>query len=171
VSYADKAARLAAALGVPDAGRAPPFGLAKRTSNLFRDRERARPRVDLSGFDAVIGVDAGRGIVEVEGMATYERIADATLVHGTMPAVVPQLKSITAGGALAGVGIEATSFRHGLVHDTVVSFDVLTGDASSPARRTTSTATSSPGSRTRTARSATRCASRCARARSAASSR
>jgi FAD/FMN-containing dehydrogenase len=44
-----------------------------------------------------------------------------------MPAVVPQLKSITLGGALAGIGIEATSFRRGLVHDTVREFDVLTG--------------------------------------------
>jgi len=128
VSYDDKAARLSAALAAAGGGRGAPFGLAKRTSNLFRDRERARPRVDLSGFDEVIGIDAARGIVEVEGMATYERIADATLAHGAMPLVVPQLKSITAGGALAGVGIEATSFRHGLVHDTVTSFDVLTGD-------------------------------------------
>ena len=43
-----------------------------------------------------------------------------------MPAVVPQLKSITLGGAVAGVGIEASSFRHGLVHDTVAALDVLT---------------------------------------------
>jgi FAD/FMN-containing dehydrogenase len=128
VSYAAKAARLTAALAAAGDGRGASFGLAKRTSNLFRDRERARPRVDLSGFDDVIGVDAARGIVEVEGMATYERVADATLAQGAMPLVVPQLKSITAGGALAGLGIEATSFRHGLVHDTVASFDVLAGD-------------------------------------------
>jgi FAD/FMN-containing dehydrogenase len=47
-----------------------------------------------------------------------------------MPAVVPQLKSITLGGALAGVGIEATSFRHGLVHDTVTALEVLAPDGS-----------------------------------------
>jgi FAD/FMN-containing dehydrogenase len=41
---------------------------------------------------------------------------------------VPQLRTITLGGALAGVGIEASSFRHGLVHETVESVDVLTGD-------------------------------------------
>ncbi len=45
-----------------------------------------------------------------------------------MPAVVPQLKSITLGGAVAGVGIESSSFRQGLVHDAVVALDVLTGD-------------------------------------------
>jgi FAD/FMN-containing dehydrogenase len=60
-------------------------------------------------------------------MVPYDELTDACLARGTAPAVVPQLKSITLGGALAGVGIEATSFRQGLVHDTVREFDVLTG--------------------------------------------
>ena len=125
-AYADKRARLAASLAA-DAGGG--FGLAKETSNLFRDRApRARPRVDLSGFDRVIAVDAAAGTVDAEGMTTFVDLADATLAHGTMPAVVPQLKSITLGGAVAGVGIEASSFRHGLVHETVTAMDVLTGD-------------------------------------------
>jgi len=45
-----------------------------------------------------------------------------------MPCVVPQLKSITLGGAAAGVGIEASSFRYGLVHDTLLALDVLLAD-------------------------------------------
>jgi FAD/FMN-containing dehydrogenase len=42
--------------------------------------------------------------------------------------VVPQLKTITLGGAVAGVGIESSSHRQGLVHDTVLELDVLLGD-------------------------------------------
>ena len=61
-------------------------------------------------------------------MIPYAALADATLARGVMPAVVPQLKSITLGGAVAGVGIEASSFRRGLVHDTVTALDVLTPD-------------------------------------------
>ena len=128
MSYADKTARLAAALAAGRADGMPAFGLAKRTSNLFRDRESARPRVDLSSFDEVVRVDPQARVVEAEGMTTFEALADATLARGTMPAVVPQLKSITLGGAVAGVGIEATSFRQGLVHDAVVALDVLTAD-------------------------------------------
>ena len=60
MSYADKKARLAAALAAQAAAGGPAFGLAKRTSNLVRDREsKARPRVDLSGFDEVIPIDPG----------------------------------------------------------------------------------------------------------------
>ena len=125
--YAERKARLVAELGGA-AGNAQ-VGLAKETSNLFRDRTaRPAPRIDLRHFNAVIAVDPAAGIVEAEGMTTYADLVDATLARGTMPAVVPQLKSITLGGAVAGVGIEATSFRHGLVHETVTELEVLTGD-------------------------------------------
>lgn len=124
-AYAQRVDALRAALRRQSADGAP-LGLAKRTSNLFRDREEgAKRRLDLSAFHHVNAVDAAAGTVEVEGLATYEALVDATLPHGVMPAVVPQLKTITVGGAVAGVGIEATSFRHGLAHDTMLSLDVL----------------------------------------------
>ncbi len=63
-------------------------------------------------------------------MITYEDLVRGCLAQGVMPAVVPQLKTITLGGALAGVGIESSSHRHGLVHDTALEFDVLLGDGS-----------------------------------------
>ena len=44
-----------------------------------------------------------------------------------MPLVVPQLKTITLGGAVAGLGIESTSFRHGLPHESVREMEILTG--------------------------------------------
>ncbi len=103
-------------------------GLAKPTSNLFRDRHAgAGRRLDVRGFDHVLAVDSAAGWVDAEGMVPYDVLTDACLAQRVMPAVVPQLKSITLGGAVAGVGIEATSFRHGLVHETVLELDVLTG--------------------------------------------
>jgi FAD/FMN-containing dehydrogenase len=61
-------------------------------------------------------------------MIAYEDLTRACLARGVMPAVVPQLKTITLGGAVAGVGIESSSHRHGLVHDTMLELDVLLGD-------------------------------------------
>ena len=91
-------------------------------------------------------------------MTTYEHLVDATLPHGLMPLVVPQLKTITLGGAVTGLGIESSSFRNGCPHESVLELEVLTGDgrSSSPAP-TTSTATCSAASRTPTARWATPC--------------
>ena len=127
-SHDSKLARLRTELAARGPGG---IGLAKRTSNLFRDREQqARPRVDLSGFNAVVEVDAAHSRVAAEGMTTYADLVDATLAHGVVPCVVPQLKSITLGGAAAGVGIEASSFRYGLVHDTLLGLEVLLADGS-----------------------------------------
>ena len=105
-----------------------PVRLAKKTSNLFRPRARnGTPGLDVSGLDGVIEVDAERQTAEVQGMCTYEHLVDATLPHGLIPYVVPQLKTITLGGAVTGLGIESTSFRSGLPHESVEEMDVFTG--------------------------------------------
>jgi FAD/FMN-containing dehydrogenase len=103
--------------------------LRKRSSNLFRDRDRvSKPRLDVRDFNHILQVDPAAGWVDAEGMTSYEDLVLATLTCGVMPTVVPQLKTITLGGAVAGVGIEATSFRHGLVHQGVLEMDILAGD-------------------------------------------
>lgn len=105
-----------------------PVRLAKRTSNLFRDRSRPGPAgLDVSGFDGVIEVDPASRTAQVMGMTTYEHLVDATLSHGLMPLVVPELKTITLGGAVTGLGIESSSWRNGMPHESVLEMDVLTG--------------------------------------------
>jgi len=125
-ALAAHAAKRAALIEAVRSG-AGPVALAKDTSNLFRDRAAlARRRLDVRGFDQVLSL--GDGFVEAEGMISYEALTRACLARGVMPAVVPQLKTITLGGALAGVGIESSSHRQGLVHDTMLELDVLLGD-------------------------------------------
>ncbi len=101
------------------------IGLRKDTSNLFRNRKTRSATLSVRDFRTVLSVNTDEGWVEAEGMATYETLVDTLLPLGFMPAVVPQLKSITIGGAVAGVGIEATSFSHGLVHETILAMEVL----------------------------------------------
>ncbi len=106
-----------------------PVRLAKPTSNLFRFRDpTGAPGLDVSRFGAVLSVDPDGGFAEVGGMTTYENLVHATLPHGLMPFVVPQLKTITLGGAVAGLGIESSSFRNGLPHESLVEAEILTGD-------------------------------------------
>jgi FAD/FMN-containing dehydrogenase len=102
-----------------------PVRLAKPTSNLFRGRTAHSAGLDVSGLDGVISVEGD--IAEVQGMCTYEHLVEVTLAHGLIPLVVPQLRTITLGGAVSGLGIEATSFRSGLPHESVLEMDVLTG--------------------------------------------
>jgi len=128
--------------------------LAKRTSNLFRFRDpapgagraarggRARAGqaragqaqaqagqgLDIAAFSRVLHVDPQARTAVVGGMTTYEDLVDATLPHSLMPLVVPQLKTITLGGAVTGLGIESTSLRSGMPHESVIAMEILTGD-------------------------------------------
>ncbi|HET6938747.1 MAG TPA: FAD-binding oxidoreductase [Nocardioides sp.] len=126
VAHEAAVARLRASYDAIPSGA--PVRLAKKTSNLFRPRSRSRtPGLDVSGLDGVIEVDPVARTAEVQGMCTYEHLVDATLPHGLIPYVVPQLKTITLGGAVTGLGIESTSFRSGLPHESVEEMDVFTG--------------------------------------------
>ena len=104
-----------------------PIRLAKPTSNLFRNRTRRdTPGLDTSGLTGVIDIDPRTRTADVQGMCTYETLVAATLPHGLSPLVVPQLKTITLGGAVSGLGIESASFRNGLPHESVLEVDILT---------------------------------------------
>jgi len=106
-----------------------PVRLAKRTSNLFRGRaETSTPGLDVSAFSGVLAIDAQARTADVLGMTTYEDLVDATLAHGLVPLCVPQLRTITLGGAVTGLGIESASWRNGCPHESVLDLDVLTGD-------------------------------------------
>jgi FAD/FMN-containing dehydrogenase len=128
-----------------------PVRLAKRTSNLFRFRDvapkspmspktskspgasakktaQAERGLDVSAFGHVLCVDPATRTARVGGMTTYEDLCDATLKHQLMPLVVPQLKTITLGGAVTGLGIESTSLRSGMPHESVIEMEILTGD-------------------------------------------
>jgi FAD/FMN-containing dehydrogenase len=126
-AHEDARRRLVAQYDAIPAGA--PVRLAKRTSNLFRPRDAtAAPGLDVSGLDQVLSVDPQARTADVQAMTTYENLVDATLAHGLMPTVVPQLKTITIGGAVTGLGIESSSFRDGLPHEAVRELEVLTGD-------------------------------------------
>lgn len=103
--------------------------LGKSTSNLFRDRNEGRNwRLDVRDLNQVLIINKSELWAEAEGMTSYQDIVRATLTCGLMPTVVPELKSITIGGAVTGVGIESSSFKYGLVHEGIVQMEVLLAD-------------------------------------------
>lgn len=105
-----------------------PIRLAKSTSNLFRPRDAHQgPRLDVRDFDRTLTI-SDDGTAEVQGMATFEDFSDACLERGFQPQVVPELKTITVGGAVTGIGIESSSFRKGFVHEALEEIEILCGD-------------------------------------------
>lgn len=98
----------------------------KSTTHILRKRKK-KNKLDLRIFNNVISVDKEKMIAEVEGSTSFYKLAKETLKVDLVPTVVPELRAITIGGTISGLGIEASSFRYGLVHETVSEITLLTG--------------------------------------------
>jgi FAD/FMN-containing dehydrogenase len=57
---------------------------------------------------------------------TFIDLVRATLKHGLAPVVVPELATITIGGAVSGCSIESMSFARGGFHDSCLEYEVIT---------------------------------------------
>src|SRR5665647_65447 len=90
------------------------------------DKKHSDEKLDISGLDEIIQVDTERRICIAEPGVTFTKVVDATIKHGLVPVVVPELKTITIGGAVAGCSIESMSFVHGGFHDTCLEYEVIT---------------------------------------------
>jgi FAD/FMN-containing dehydrogenase len=91
------------------------------------DRRFPGRALDVSALNRVLEIDVdGRRCVAEPGV-TFAQAVAATLPHGLVPAVVPELEGITLGGAVAGCSIESSSFRYGGFHDSCLEYEVVTG--------------------------------------------
>jgi FAD/FMN-containing dehydrogenase len=54
-----------------------------------------------------------------------ETVLRATLPHNLVPRVSPELRHITVGGAIVGIGIESSCFLQGFFHDSLIEAEVL----------------------------------------------
>jgi len=82
--------------------------------------------LDVSDFDEIIHIDAERRICIAEPGVTFTKLVDAAIKYGLAPVVVPELKTITIGGAVSGGSIESMSYRFGGFHDSCLEYEVIT---------------------------------------------
>jgi cytokinin dehydrogenase len=69
----------------------------------------------------------GDNIIEVEAGADWQKVLDCSLMSGLWPPVIPNYLGLSVGGTLSVGGIGEASFRHGLIADSAVGLDVVTG--------------------------------------------
>ncbi len=123
-----KVARIAAQLRAHDATtpvslrkKAPPHQVPKGGDLRRRDA-----KIDISDLTSILSIDPARRICVAESGVMFCDLVEATLRHGLVPIVVPELKTITIGGAVSGCSIESMSYRYGGFHDTCLEYEVIT---------------------------------------------
>jgi FAD/FMN-containing dehydrogenase len=91
---------------------------------------RRRPRgmpIDISNLNHILKIDTEARTCTAEPGVTFAELVRATMAHGLIPAVVPELEGITIGGAVAGCSVESMSYKYGGFHDTCMEYEVITG--------------------------------------------
>jgi FAD/FMN-containing dehydrogenase len=93
--------------------------------------KRSRPEdetIDTSDLDRILAIDPDRRICTAEPGVTFSDLVRATMEYGLVPKIVPELRTITIGGAVCGGSIESASFRFGGFHDTCLEYEVITSE-------------------------------------------
>jgi FAD/FMN-containing dehydrogenase len=126
--HAEKVARIAAQLRaysgtkpVSLRKKAPPHQVPKGGDLRRRDA-----KIDVSDLTTIIDIDPEKRICVAESGVMFCDLVAATLRYGLVPIVVPELKTITIGGAVSGCSIESMSYRYGGFHDTCLEYEVVT---------------------------------------------
>lgn len=91
-----------------------------------RDRKYSDDKIDVSTLAEILEIDLRARTCTAEPGVTFSDLVDATLPFGLAPIVVPELRTITVGGAVAGCSLESMSFKAGGFHDTCLAYEVLT---------------------------------------------
>lgn len=84
-------------------------------------------KIDVKALRHVLDVDVAAKRCVAEPGVTFADLLDVTLPHGLMPKLVPELKTITIGGAVAGCSVESLSYKFGGFHDSCLGYEVVTG--------------------------------------------
>jgi FAD/FMN-containing dehydrogenase len=126
--HAAKVARIVAQLEAHRGVR--PLSLHKTTVShqvpKAHDLRHRDDKIDVSELTEILEIDPVRRICVAESGVTFEDLVQATLKYGLVPIVVPELATITIGGAVSGCSIESMSFARGGFHDSCLEYEVIT---------------------------------------------
>ena len=90
------------------------------------DRRHSDEKIDVSDLNDILHIDTDKRICTAEPGVTFIDLVTATMKYSLVPIIVPELKTITIGGAVAGCSIESMSYKHGGFHDTCLEYEIIT---------------------------------------------
>ncbi|MGJ0484180.1 MAG: FAD-binding oxidoreductase [Methylomicrobium sp.] len=99
----------------------------KTMSELVPKYKLSHRKIDVGLYD-ILEIDAQRGIVRVEPLATMGQISRSLISQGWTLPVVPELDSLTVGGLIMGFGVETSSHKYGLIQHICEALEIVTAE-------------------------------------------
>ncbi len=85
-------------------------------------------KIDMKALNEILAIDREARTCTAESEVTFSDLVQATLPLGLIPMTVPELKTITIGGAVSGCSVESMSYKYGGFHDNCLEYEVLSSD-------------------------------------------
>lgn len=129
MNHADKVRRIAALLASRDPSQGPASLKKSGVSHMVpnpNDPKHKDRKIDVSDLKDVIGIDVENRTCTAEPGVAFADLVPLTLKHGLTPMLVPELKTITLGGAISGCSVESMSYKYGGFHDSCLEYEVIT---------------------------------------------
>lgn len=90
------------------------------------DIRNSNEKIDVSDLNQILKIDTDKMICIAEPGVAFTDLVEATLKHNLVPMLVPELKTITIGGAVSGCSVESTSYKFGGFHDNCLEYEIIT---------------------------------------------
>lgn len=130
MTHEKKVARISAALKSENLGEGP-LALEKQAVSHFvpnpNDPRRKSPKLNVRDLNQILSIDPIAKIAIAEPGVTFETLVRETMKFGLIPMLVPELRTITVGGAVSGCSVESLSYKYGGFHDTCLEYEVISG--------------------------------------------
>lgn len=84
--------------------------------------------IDISNFNDVLEINTEHKYALVEPNVPMDKLVKTTLEYSLLPPVVMEFPGITAGGAVNGATLEASSYKFGQFNDNCVEYEIILGN-------------------------------------------
>jgi FAD/FMN-containing dehydrogenase len=91
------------------------------------DKRAKLPKISIEGLNEILEIDVKNKTCTAEPGITFCDLVEALKPYNLIPYTVPELKTITIGGAISGCSIESMSYKYGGFHDSCLEYEIITG--------------------------------------------
>ena len=97
----------------------------QHTSKTLREKKYKNKcfNIDLSDFDNIL--ELTNEYIYFEPNVTMEQIVNFLSKKSLSLNVITEFKTMTTGGAISGLGGESSSFKYGLIHNSVIEYEII----------------------------------------------
>jgi FAD/FMN-containing dehydrogenase len=91
----------------------------------YKGTNKGKLEIHVGNLNKILSIDEENKTCVAEPGVTFSALVRETLKKGLVPLVVPELKEITIGGAVAGCSIESMSYKVGGFHDNCLEYEII----------------------------------------------